>query len=116
MAWIHHLTWASSLHSHPLMRLSRLVFLLFLVAQAADGICTYVAVTALGPGVERNFVLAIWMALVGPAPTLVVAKGVAVAAGVLVYRHGLHAVLAGLTAMYAVMAVGPWIHIFATWP
>jgi hypothetical protein len=98
------------------MRLSRLVLLLFLVAQIADGVFTYVAVTALGPGVERNFVLAIWMAIVGPAPTLLVAKGLAVAGGVLVYRHGLHTVLAGLTVMYAVIAVGPWIHIFATWP
>ena len=98
------------------MRLSRLVFLLFLVAQVADGLFTYVAVTALGPGIERNVILSVWMVLVGPAPTLLVAKGVAVAAGVLVYRHGLHGVLAGLTALYAVMAVGPWIHIFATWP
>lgn len=116
MAWIHRFPRASSLHSHPLMRLSRLVLLLFLVAQVADGVFTYVAVTALGPGVERNFILAIWMVIVGPAPTLLVAKGLAVAGGVLVYRHGLHAVLAGLTALYAVMAVGPWIHIFATWP
>jgi hypothetical protein len=98
------------------MRLSRLVLLLFLVAQVADGLFTYVAVSALGPGVERNFILAIWMVLVGPAPTLLVAKGLAVAGGILVYRHGFHGVLAGLTALYAIAAVGPWVHIYATWP
>jgi hypothetical protein len=116
MPWIGRFARERSLHFESLMRLSRLVLLLFLVAQVADGVFTYVAVTALGPGVERNFVLSIWMVIVGPAPTLLVAKGVAVAAGVLVYRHGLHTVLAGLTALYATMAVGPWIHIFATWP
>jgi hypothetical protein len=56
------------------------------------------------------------MAIVGPAPTLLVAKMVAAGAGVLVYRHGLHGVLATLTAVYAVAAVVPWIQIYATWP
>jgi len=98
------------------VRTSRLVLLLFLVAQLTDGLLTYVAVTAYGPSAEANVILAVWMAIVGPAPTLLVAKGVAAAAGVFVYRHGLHGVLAALTAMYAMVAVGPWIHIFATWP
>jgi hypothetical protein len=98
------------------MRSSRLILLLFLVAQLADGLFTYVAVSAYGPAAEANVVLAVWMAIIGPAPTLLVAKAVAAGAGVFVYRRGLHDVLAVLTAMYAVVAVGPWIHIYATWP
>jgi hypothetical protein len=95
---------------------SRLILLLFLVAQLADGLFTYVAVAAYGPAAEANIILAVWMAIIGPAPTLLVAKAVAAAAGVFVYRHGLHDVLAVLTAMYAIVAVGPWLHIYATWP
>ncbi len=95
---------------------ARLILLLFLLAQLADGLFTYVAVSSFGPAAEGNVILAVWMAIIGPAPTLLVAKGLAAAAGVLVYRHGLHGVLAALTAVYATVAVGPWIHIYATWP
>ena len=94
----------------------RLILLLFLLAQLADGLFTYIAVSAFGPSAEGNVILAVWMAVIGPAPTLLVAKAVAAGAGVLVYRHGLHGVLAALTAVYATVAVGPWIHIYATWP
>jgi len=94
----------------------RLVLLLFLTAQAVDGLFTYVAVSAYGPSAEANLILAGWMALIGPAPTLLVAKTIAAGAGVLVYRHGLHGVLAALTAVYATVAVGPWLHVYATWP
>ena len=98
------------------MRLSRLVLLLFLTAQLADGLFTYAAVSIFGPTAESNLILAVWMTLVGPAPTLLVAKGVAAGAGVLVYQRGLHGVLATLTLFYALVAVAPWIHIYATWP
>ena len=94
----------------------RLVLLLFLTAQLVDGVFTYVAVSIYGPGAEANVILAVWMALIGPAPTLLVAKAIAAGAGVLVYRRGLHGVLAALTAVYATVAVGPWLHVYATWP
>ena len=98
------------------IRMSRLVLLLFMVAQAYDGLFTYIAVRALGPDVEGNFILATWMVLVGPAPTLLVAKGVAAAAGALVYWRGLHGVLAGMTALYACVAIIPWLFVYRTWP
>jgi hypothetical protein len=100
----------------PIMRISRLVLLLFLVAQVCDGVFTYMAVTAVGLSAEGNMLLATWMALVGPAPTLLVAKLVAAGAGVLVYYRGLHMVLAGLTAFYAAVAVGPWLFVYSFWP
>jgi hypothetical protein len=95
------------------MRLSRLVLLLFLAAQMWDGIFTWVAVHAHGISAEGNLVLATWMMLVGPAPTLVVAKLMAAAGGVLLYLRGIHGVLAGLTALYAVGAIGPWLAHFS---
>ena len=96
------------------MRLSRLVLLLFLAAQVWDGIFTWVAVDAHGVSAEGNIVLATWMMLVGPAPTLVAAKLLAAAGGVLLYVRGIHGVLAGLTALYAVGAIGPWLAHFST--
>ena len=98
------------------MRASRLVLLLFLVAQACDGLFTYVAVRAHGVAAEGNFILATWMALVGPAPTLVAAKAIAAASGLFVHARGLTGVLAALTGLYLAGAIGPWLYVYATWP
>jgi uncharacterized membrane protein len=109
--------WAKSLQSlRWLMRISRIVLLLYLAAQLLDGVFTYVGVHAMGVGIERNFILATWMLLVGTAPTLLVAKGLAAAAGIFIYYRGFHAVLATLTALYGVMAIGPWVDIYKNWP
>ena len=88
------------------------MLLLFLVAQGWDGVFTYIAVGAHGLAAEGNVLLATWMALVGPAPALLGAKLLAVSCGVLLYALGVHRVLAGLTILYAVGAIGPWILIF----
>jgi hypothetical protein len=98
------------------MRVSRLVLLLFLVAQVFDGLFTYVAVTAVGVHAEGNLLLAGWMQQIGPGPTLLVAKVVAAAAGVLVYYRGMHRLLAALTLLYGVIAIGPWLAVYHTWP
>jgi hypothetical protein len=98
------------------MRVSRLVLLLFLVAQAFDGLFTYVAVSAVGTHAEGNQLLAMWMDLVGPGPTLFAAKLVAATAGVFVYYRGMHRLLAGLTALYGLVAIGPWLLVYQTWP
>jgi hypothetical protein len=92
----------------------RLVLLLFLVAQGWDGIFTYVAVGTHGLAAEGNVILSTWMALVGPAQTLLVAKLGASLCGILLYAHGVHRALAGLTLFYGVAAIGPWLVIFHT--
>lgn len=108
---------AKTLHmAAAAMRVSRLVLLLFLVAQMFDGLFTYVAVSAVGTQVEGNVILSTWMNLVGPGLTLVVAKLVAATAGVFVYYRGLHGLLAGLTVLYGVVAIGPWLLVYRTWP
>jgi hypothetical protein len=98
------------------MRVSRLVLLLFVAAQAFDGVFTYVAVSAVGTHAESNTLLAMWMTLIGPGPALVLAKSIAVAAGAFVYHRGLHGLLAGLTAIYAAAAIGPWLYVYLSWP
>jgi hypothetical protein len=95
---------------------SRLVLLLFLVAQLWDGVFTYIAVTAYGLEAEGNVLLSTWMAATGPAPTLLVAKGGAALGGVLLYVRGVHRALAGLTLLYGVAAIGPWMVIFHRHP
>ena len=52
------------------VRLSRLVLMLFLAAQAFDGVFTYVAVNAVGTRAESNAFLAFFMTLIGPGPAL----------------------------------------------
>jgi hypothetical protein len=98
------------------VKVPRLMLLLFLIAQVCDGVFTYVAVSAVGLAAEGNILLATWMGIVGPGATLVGAKALAAAAGFLVYYRGLHTLLAGLTAFYAAAAVGPWMAVYATWP
>ncbi len=98
------------------MRVSRLVLLLFLVAQLFDGLFTYVAVSAVGIHAEGNIFLAGWMDLVGPGPTLLAAKLVAATAGIFVYYRGMHRLLAGLTALYGLVAIGSWLVVYRTWP
>jgi hypothetical protein len=90
----------------------RLILLLFLVAQFWDGIFTYVAVSAFGLEAEGNAILSTWMGLVGAAPTLVTAKAIAAAGGLLLYLKGVHRTLAVLTAYYAVAAIGPWMYLY----
>lgn len=108
---------ASSLHMASVaMRVSRLVLLLFLAAQLLDGLFTYVAVSAVGTQAEGNVILATWMNLVGPGPTLFTAKLVAAMAGLFVYYRGMHRLLAGLTALYGLVAIGPWLVVYRAWP
>jgi hypothetical protein len=93
---------------------ARAVLWLFLIAQACDGALTYAGVRAYGIAAEGNMILATWMMLVGPFPTLFVAKVVAAAGGVLLYARGVHRTLALLTLLYIVGAIGPWIIVFQT--
>jgi len=94
------------------MQPARLVLLLFIVAQAWDGIFTYTAVYAHGLHVEGNPLLGAWMAFAGPLPGLVIAKCVAAGAGVVLYVRGVHKTLAALTALYGLCAITPWLYIF----
>ena len=95
-----------------LMQMSRLVLLLFLTAQACDGIFTYIAVDAYGVAAEGNVLLATWMLLVGPTPALIGAKLLATLCGILLYVRGVHRTLALLTLFYAIGAVAPWMLLF----
>jgi len=82
--------------------------LAFLLAQACDGVFTYVGMATIGPGIEGNPLLASLMTWLGGGAALLGAKLVAGALGILLHLTGVHRVVAALTGLYIVAAVVPW--------
>jgi hypothetical protein len=95
------------------MARARLVLAIFFVFQIADGLITYAAVRALGIEAEGNPLLVTWMHLVGPGQTLLGAKLLACACGVLLYALGVVRILALLTLLYLGAAILPWLHVLS---
>ena len=85
------------------------VIVLFLLAQAADGVMTYVGVTTLGVHLEANPLLASLMNSFGEGPAVAAAKVVASGLGISLHLIGVHRVLAVLTGVYLLAAVLPWL-------
>jgi uncharacterized membrane protein len=85
------------------------IIVLFLLAQAADGVMTYVGVTTLGIHLEANPLLALLMNLFGQGMAVTGAKLVAAGLGISLHLIGVHRVLAVLTGVYVVAAVLPWV-------
>lgn len=92
------------------------VILVFLVAQAADGVLTYVGVHLFGPGIEANPLLAWMMAQLGEGPALALAKGVAASLGAALHVATVHRVVAALALVYLFGAIGPWLLVLALSP
>ena len=84
------------------------VIVLFLLAQAADGVMTYVGVTTLGVHLEANPLLASLMTLFGQGTALAGAKLLASGLGISLHLIGVHRVLAVLTGVYVLAAILPW--------
>jgi len=91
----------------------RLWLVLFVLLQFADGVLTYAAVQRFGASAEGNPILASWIVISGALPALVGAKLLACACGGVLYAAGVHRVLAGLSALYLIAAVVPWLQIFS---
>ncbi len=84
------------------------VILVFLVAQALDGVLTYVGVAQFGTVIEANPVVAALMGVIGQGPALASVKLVAASLGIALHLGRVHRVLAVLTAFYVVGSVVPW--------
>jgi uncharacterized membrane protein len=85
------------------------VIVIFLLAQAADGVMTYVGVTTLGVHLEANPLLASLMVMFGQGTAVAGAKLVAAGLGISLHLVGVHRILAFLTGVYLVAAVLPWM-------
>ena len=92
---------------------ARLVFAMFLVFQAADGLMTYGAVSIWGSMAEGNPLLRTWIVLVGPGPALVGAKLLASGCGAILYVLGVTRILTALTLLYLLAAVIPWLQLLS---
>jgi uncharacterized membrane protein len=90
------------------------VIVLFLLAQAADGVMTYVGVTTLGIHLEANPLLASLMDAFGSGAAVTGAKIVASGLGISLHLIGVHRILAILTGIYFLAAVLPWAGLLLT--
>ncbi len=90
---------------------ANLVVVVFLVAQACDGVLTYIGVSLYGIGIEGNPLLAWLMETMGEGAALATAKGMAGAFGIALHLSAVHRVLAALSAFYVAVAIIPWLAI-----
>ena len=88
-----------------------IALLLFLLAQASDGVLTYVGVATYGVGIEGNPVIAWLMGTMGEGPALTMAKVTAGMFGIALHLSSVHKVVAVLALFYFAVAVFPWVAI-----
>ena len=84
------------------------MLLAFVVAQALDGMLTYVGITTFGAGAEGNPVVSWYVATFGAGIGLVAVKAVAIACAATLHLNARHAILGVLTLLYVGAAVLPW--------
>jgi len=87
------------------------VVIAFLLAQAFDGVLTYIGVRQYGLGIEGNPLLGWLMASFGSGIALAAAKSAAGAFGIALHLSAVHRLVAVLAAFYLAVAVVPWIAI-----
>ena len=92
-------------------RFADIVVVTFLIAQACDGVLTYVGVSVYGIGMEANPLIAWLMETMGHGAALATVKGVAGAFGIALHLGSVHRVLAALALLYVGAAIVPWITI-----
>lgn len=90
-------------------RFGDIAVVLFLVAQAMDGVLTYIGVTMLGMQMEANPLLAWLMGSVGSGAALTGTKLLAGGFGIVLHLASVHRVVASLAAFYLVAAIFPWM-------
>src|SRR5918993_2226656 len=92
-------------------RFANVVVVVFLLAQACDGVLTYVGVSLYGTGMEGNPLIVWLMETMGHGVALTTAKGIAGAFGIALHLSSVHRVLAALAAFYVAVAIVPWMAI-----
>jgi hypothetical protein len=90
------------------------VWILFVAAQAADGVCTYVGIRTFGLAMEGNPLISWYAATFGLGTALVGAKLLAAGCAAFLHCVGRHLVLACLTVLYLFGAILPWSRLL--WP
>jgi uncharacterized membrane protein len=83
--------------------------LLFLLAQASDGVLTYIGVSTYGHGIEGNPLITWLMHAMGEGAALTMAKAAAASCGIALHLSSVHSVVAILAVFYVAVAVLPWM-------
>ena len=93
-----------------------IALLIFLLAQARDGVLTYIGVNVYGPQMEGNPLISWLMATMGEGPALAAAKLTAGVFGVALHMSAVHKAVALLAVFYVVVAVCPWLALLFVIP
>lgn len=88
-----------------------LAVIVFLLAQASDGVLTYIGVSTYGLAIEGNPLIAWLMASMGEGPALATAKVTAGLFGIALHLSAVHRAVALLAGFYLVAAIAPWMAI-----
>lgn len=88
-----------------------LAVVLFLIAQASDGVLTYIGVATYGLAIEGNPLIAWLMMSIGEGPGLAAAKLTAGFFGIALHLSAVHKAVAALTVFYVIVAIVPWVTI-----
>jgi uncharacterized membrane protein len=88
-----------------------IALLVFLIAQASDGVLTYVGVSTYGLHIEANPLIGWLMSLIGQGAALATAKVAAGVFGIALHLSAVHRAVAVLAAFYLAVAVVPWLAI-----
>jgi arginine exporter protein ArgO len=85
-----------------------LVLLVFILAQVADGLFTYLGITMFGAAIEGNPVVAWYITAFGAGFAMIGAKGFAVACAAALHLRAMHRTIGVLAIIYLAAAVLPW--------
>lgn len=96
-------------------RFGDIAVIVFLLAQASDGILTYVGVSTFGLRMEGNPVVAWLMGTLGYGAGLSIAKIAAGGFGIVLHLSSVHKAVAALAMFYLVVAIGPWMFVLFVW-
>jgi len=96
-------------------RFGDVALVLFLVAQASDGVLTYVGVSTFGHGIEGNPVIIWLMGVLGDGAGLATAKLAAGMFGIVLHLSDVHKAVAVLAGFYLIVAVAPWVAVLFLW-
>ena len=88
-----------------------IALLVFLIAQASDGVLTYVGVSTYGMHIEANPIIGWLMSHVGEGAALTTAKVAAGLFGIALHLSSVHRAVAILAVFYLAVAVFPWVAI-----
>ena len=86
------------------------------ILQILDGVMTAIGVGHYGHEAEANFLLKLGMELIGPVPTLIIAKSLAIFVVYLLVQCAQHVrwvprAIQAVTALYLFAAILPWSYI-----